>query len=167
LAELNKISESIVADICFKGILARVVAMHELFLTAHLSDDDVQRAIRILQGYCGMSPVTLVRRRMLFEGPRLRQQLKGIDPVFVSKQPQGKQLLWKSLHEQITRQAYIIALIFDINKDHFGQPEVSESQGVVDEPSKNQPWVTFPRSFESFILSTELSVLRVAYVSNF
>jgi mediator of RNA polymerase II transcription subunit 18 len=101
--------------------------MHELFLISHLSDDEVQRALRIFQGYCGMSPVTLLRRRMTFEGPRLKQ-LKGIEPTFIKDQERGKQHLWRSLHDQITRQSYVITLIFDINKDHFGQPEVSESR---------------------------------------
>lgn len=112
--------------------------MHELFLIAHLSDDDVQRALRIFQGYCGMSPVTLLRRRMTFEGPRLKQ-LKGIDPTVIQNQKRENQNLWKNLHTQITRQSYVITLIFDINKDHFGQPEVSESQGLVNELGKDQP----------------------------
>jgi mediator of RNA polymerase II transcription subunit 18 len=111
--------------------------MHELFLIAHLPDDEVQKALRIFQGYCGMSPVTLLRRRMTFEGPRLKQ-LKGIDPAFIQNL-KSKQHLWRSLHDQITRQSYVITLIFDINKDHFGQPEVSESQGLVNEPGKDQP----------------------------
>jgi mediator of RNA polymerase II transcription subunit 18 len=75
---------------------------------------------------------------MTFEGPHLKQ-LKGIEPTFIQNQKREKQHLWKSLHDQITRQSYVITLIFDINKDHFGQPEVSESQGLVNEPGKDQP----------------------------
>ena len=112
--------------------------MHELFLIAHLSDDDFQRALRIFQGYCGMSPVTLLRRRMIFEGPRLKH-FKGIDPTLILSQRRENQQLWKTLHEQIIRQSYFITLIFDINKDDFGQPSVPESQGLVNEPGKEQP----------------------------
>lgn len=111
--------------------------MHELFLSAHVPNDDVQRALRILQGYCGMSPVTLLRRRLIYEGPRLRQ-LRGIDPAFVTKQGPGKLPSWRSLHEQLIRQSYVITLVFDVNRDHFGQTVIDDSQGPLDDSIKGE-----------------------------
>ena len=95
--------------------------MHELFLTAQVSGDDLQRSLRILQGYCGMSPVSLLRRRLIWEGPKSRN-LKGIDPTFIKKQGL-KQQLWRNLHEQLIRQSYIITLVYDVDRSHFGQLE--------------------------------------------
>jgi mediator of RNA polymerase II transcription subunit 18 len=95
--------------------------MHELFLTAQVSGDDLQRSLRVLQGYCGMKPVSLLRRRLIWEGPKSRS-LKGIDPAFVKKQG-PKQPLWRSLHEQLIRQSYIITLVYDVDRSHFGQLE--------------------------------------------
>lgn len=95
-------------------------AMHELFLTAQLSNDDLQRALRILQGYCAMSPVNIVRRRITFEGPRTKNP-KGIDPAFIARQSPPKAPLWRGLSEQLTRQSYFLILIYDIDRDQFNQ----------------------------------------------
>ena len=96
--------------------------MHELFLTAQVSGDDLQRSLRVLQGYCGMSPIPLLRRRLIWDGPKSRS-LKGIDPAFIRVQVPQKQPLWRSLHEQLIRQSYIITLVYDVDRSHFGQLE--------------------------------------------
>jgi mediator of RNA polymerase II transcription subunit 18 len=74
-----------------------------------------------------MKPVTILRRRLLFEGPRTRTP-KGIDQAFISAQPQPKILLWRSLHEQISRQSYIITLIYDTKSEQFGSAEVNRGE---------------------------------------
>lgn len=66
-----------------------------------------------------MKPVTILRRRLLFEGPRTRTP-KGIDQAFISAQSQPKILLWRNLHEQISRQSYIVTLIYETKSDQFG-----------------------------------------------
>ncbi len=98
--------------------------MHELFLTSHVPNGDLDRADRILQGYCGMKPITVIRRRLLFEGPRMRNP-KGIDLALIASQPQHKIPLWRSLHEQLSRQSYVITLIYETSQDQFGQGETS------------------------------------------
>jgi mediator of RNA polymerase II transcription subunit 18, fungi type len=100
--------------------------MHELFLTAHVPNEDIDRSLRVLQGYCSMNPVSLLRRRLVWEGPRSRQ-LKGIDPAFIARQG-PKAPFWRSLHEQLTRQSYVITLIYDIDREQFGKGEVSSGQ---------------------------------------
>ncbi|KAE8453125.1 hypothetical protein EG329_012312 [Mollisiaceae sp. DMI_Dod_QoI] len=94
--------------------------MHELFLTTHIGNDDLQRALRILQGYCGMSPVNILRRRLTWEGPRTRTP-KGIDPAFITRQPPPKVGQWRGLSEQLARQSYVLTLIYDVDREQFGQ----------------------------------------------
>ncbi|KAN0108125.1 Mediator complex, subunit Med18 [Hyaloscypha variabilis] len=100
--------------------------MHELFLSTQVANEDLQRALRILQGYCGMKPVTFLRRRLIWEGPRMRNGLKGIDAGFLKRQSQP---IWRSLHEQLIRQSYIITLLYDVKREQFGE---GEKAGVQD-----------------------------------
>ena len=102
--------------------------MHELFLTASVSNEDLDRSLRILQGYCSMKPVFWLRRKLIWEGPRSRQ-LKGIDPAFITRQG-PKMAFWRSLHEQLTRQSYVITLIYDVDRDSFGKGEESIDPGT-------------------------------------
>ncbi|KAM0132832.1 hypothetical protein ACHAP3_005647 [Botrytis cinerea] len=96
--------------------------MHELFLSASVDSEDVSHSLRVLQGYCGMIPQHSIRRRLVFEGPRSRNNLKGLDPSFLKAQPPNKQFWWKSLNEQLIRQSYVLTLIYDVDKSQFGQP---------------------------------------------
>lgn len=96
--------------------------MHELFLSASVESEDVSRALRILQGYCGMIPQHLIRRRLVFEGPRSRNNLKGLDPSFLKQQPPNKQFWWKNLNDQLIRQSYVLTTIYDVDESQFGQP---------------------------------------------
>jgi mediator of RNA polymerase II transcription subunit 18 len=99
--------------------------MHELFLTTHLADGDVSKATCILQGYCEMPPVPILNRRLIFDVPRAIK-FKGIDPVFVSKQPPHKTHLWRALHEQLIRNLFIVTLLYPVTKDQFGTEESTE-----------------------------------------
>jgi mediator of RNA polymerase II transcription subunit 18, fungi type len=112
--------------------------MHELFLSTQVANDDIQRALRILQGYCGMKPVTLIRRRLMWEGPRTRN-LKGIDPTFISKQQPAKEPYWRSLHEQLIRQSYIVTLIYDVDRDQFGRAEITAGSDDEDISKNDEP----------------------------
>ncbi|KAF7866961.1 hypothetical protein EAF04_005801 [Stromatinia cepivora] len=96
--------------------------MHELFLSASVDSEDVSRALRVLQGYCGMIPQPFLRRRLVFEGPRSRTNLKGLDPSFLKKQPPNKHFWWKNLNDQLIRQSYVLTLIYDVDRSQFGQP---------------------------------------------
>lgn len=115
--------------------------MHELFLTTPISNDDVQRALRILQGYCGMSPVHILRRHLKWEGPRTRNP-KGIDPSFIQKQQQHKIPQWKALSEQLGRQSYVLNLIYDVDRDQFGQTSTQ-----TEETNDASQYVVFHSSF--------------------
>lgn len=79
-----------------------------------------------------MKPVTLLRRRLIWEGPRTRSSLKGIDPGLLQKQP------WKSLYDQLVRQSYVIALLYDIDRDQFGQSEKAADEDGEDCAKKDE-----------------------------
>lgn len=95
--------------------------MHELFLTAYISDDDRPRALQILQGYCAMSPTPILRRRLYWNGPLIHN--RGFDPAFVAAQGQ-KARFWSNLNDQLIRQAYTVLLIYDVTRDQFPKPDV-------------------------------------------
>jgi mediator of RNA polymerase II transcription subunit 18, fungi type len=108
--------------------------MHELFLSTQVANEDLQRALRILQGYCGMKPVTFLRRRLIWEGPRMRSGLKAVDPGLLKRQP-----LWKFLYDQLVRQSYVIALLYDVDRDQFGQSEKAADEDGEDGAKKDEP----------------------------
>lgn len=109
--------------------------MHELFLSTQVGNEDLQRSLRILQGYCGMKPVELLRRRLIWEGPRMRN-LKGIDPSFIQRQPHARVPFWQSLHEQLIRQSYIITLLYDVDRGQFGHTEKPTGEEGLDGATK-------------------------------
>ncbi|RDL37775.1 Uncharacterized protein BP5553_05208 [Venustampulla echinocandica] len=114
--------------------------MHELFLTAHIGNDALHRAVRILQGYCAMQPQHHLYRRLMFEGPKARTNLKGLDPAFIMSQPPAKINLWRGLHEQLLRQSYVITLIYEVDGKDFGKAPTEEpGQDVkLDDPARQR-----------------------------
>jgi len=75
-----------------------------------------------------MKPVSLLEWRLMWEGPRARTNLKGIDPSFVMRQPPLLIPLWRGLHEQLVRQSYILTLIYSVSRDNFGQAGANDSE---------------------------------------
>ena len=94
--------------------------MHELFLTAGITEFDRPRTLQILQGYCAMSPVPVLRRRLYWNGPLVNN--RGFDAMFLAAQGQ-KTRLWNTLHEQLIRQAYTVILFYDVDRDQFPKPD--------------------------------------------
>ncbi|QSZ31587.1 hypothetical protein DSL72_001154 [Monilinia vaccinii-corymbosi] len=155
--------------------------MHELFLSASVESEDVPRALRILQGYCGMIPQPFIRRRLIFEGPRSRNNLKGLDPSFLKQQPPSKQSWWKNLNDQLIRQSYILTLIYDVERSQFGQPakEVGSEEGrpgllPCDEVPGTLRWTDLPDPANAAIVNSrmfiaienEKSLCKLLQVSN-
>lgn len=94
--------------------------MHELFLSANVAFDDYSTALRILQGFCGANPDAILRRRLVWEGPKSRS-VKGANPASIARQNPQKLPLWKYLHEQLNRQPYRIMTTYDLKKTDFSQ----------------------------------------------
>lgn len=92
--------------------------MHEYFLTALVSPLNVDRALRILQGYSAQRPHASVVRRVILEGPRLKNT-KGIDQRWIQKQPSQKHPIWRALSDVLTKQAYLITLDYEVDASMF------------------------------------------------
>ena len=98
--------------------------MHELFLTSTIPNNDLPRAVKILQGYCAMKPQTSLSRRLIWEGPKQRNGLKGIPSEVMSnlgKQNPVKLPFWKSLHESLLRQSFVVSVVYEVEKGAFGE----------------------------------------------
>lgn len=109
--------------------------MQELFLSAYVANDQRVNSAQVLNGYCGMSPVYFLRRRLLWEGSRDRT-MGGIDSRFIAQQPPAKAQLWRGLHEQLVRQPYILTLLYDVKHSDFAVPALvgGENRPALDGP---------------------------------
>lgn len=74
-----------------------------------------------------MSPIHILRRHLKWEGPRTRTP-KGIDPGYIQKQHRDKVAQWKALSEQLGRQSYVLTLIYDVDRDQFGQTSTQSEE---------------------------------------
>ncbi len=107
--------------------------MHELFLTTHVLEDDFETTLRILQGYCAMSPTHVLTRKLTFEGPHTRTP-NPIDANFLKSQQAPKKALWKSLSDQLARQSYIINVLYEVPKESFGKGENGRQENTETPP---------------------------------
>lgn len=98
--------------------------MHELFLISECADEDVIKATQLLQGLCEMAPVAIINRRLLWDAPHVPKQ-KGFDQSFLVRQQPPRLYLWRSLQDQLVRQAYHLNLVYALSRDQFGTPESS------------------------------------------
>lgn len=75
-----------------------------------------------------MSPIPILNRRLVWDPPQPPRtgKPKGIDPAFILRQPPMKLPLWRSLHDQLIRQPYIITLLYGTTQDQFGRSDTSE-----------------------------------------
>ncbi|KAI9048710.1 hypothetical protein LZ554_007541 [Drepanopeziza brunnea f. sp. 'monogermtubi'] len=109
--------------------------MHELFVTTHVVNEDLDITLRILQGYCSSYPKHVFTRSLSFQGPLTRAP-KPIDPNLIKQQPPQKFVSWKSLSDQLSRQSYILNVSYEIDQDEFGRTEDSGDAQVSQEGSQ-------------------------------
>ncbi|KAH6874800.1 mediator complex, subunit Med18 [Thelonectria olida] len=95
--------------------------MYEVFLTAHVEDSDFSAACAILSGLSGMSPWESFHRNLLFQGP---PKPAGISNQSSIDKPIRKEvgLLWKDLHQNLTRQSFILQVRYEVLKDRYLDP---------------------------------------------
>jgi mediator of RNA polymerase II transcription subunit 18 len=105
--------------------------MHELFLCDIIPEGNMQQVMRILQGHCGMTPVSFIRREQLWEGPRNRNALKSLDQKFISAQVPEKATQWRNLSEALSRQTYMLTLSYEITRSKFGEAEGKDESELV------------------------------------
>ncbi|KAH6603787.1 mediator complex subunit med18 [Trichoderma cornu-damae] len=90
--------------------------MYELFLTAMVEDSDINTALAVLGGFCSMQPWESVSRVLYFQGP---PRPSGITNQRSLEKPMRKDsaLLWKELHQNLSRQSFVLQARYEIYKD--------------------------------------------------
>lgn len=96
--------------------------MYELFLTALVEDSDINTALAVLSGFCSMQPWESVSRVLYFQGP---PRPSGITNQRSFEKPMRKYsaLLWKELHQNLSRQSFVLQARYEILKDRDLGPQ--------------------------------------------
>lgn len=100
--------------------------MYQLLLTALVEDSDFSAACSVLGGLCGMSPWESVNRVLYFQGPPRPQgisNLSSIDKTSQSARSSGP--FWKELHQNLSRQSYVVQIRYDVLKDRDMGPSAT------------------------------------------
>ncbi|KAI5462045.1 mediator complex, subunit Med18 [Mariannaea sp. PMI_226] len=115
--------------------------MYEVFLTALVEDGDFGAACAVLSGLCGMSPWESFHRVLLFQGP---PRPVGISNQSSIDKPIRKEvgLLWKEIHQNLTRQSFILQVRYDILKDSDLGPNARSVD--LDSTPGTLRWTDFP-----------------------
>lgn len=96
--------------------------MYELFLTTFVDDADLPAARSVLAGLCGMPAWESLSRVLYFQGsPRP----SGISNQSSIDKPVRKEvgMLWKELHQSLSRQSYILQARYEVLKERDMGPE--------------------------------------------
>ncbi|KAL6692266.1 mediator complex, subunit Med18 [Trichoderma pleuroticola] len=143
--------------------------MYELFLTALVEDSDINTALAVLSGFCSMQPWESVSRVIYFQGP---SRPSGITNQRSFEKPIRKEaaLLWKELHQNLSRQSFVLQARYEIYKDRDLGPsaepvDLDTVPGILrwtdfPDPPRNQPILTQRKKVELWEQRKLLSVLR-------
>jgi mediator of RNA polymerase II transcription subunit 18 len=143
--------------------------MHEIFLTALIEDKDFGATCDVLGGLTNMDPWEAVQRVLYFQGP---SQPKGISNQASIEKPLRKDtgFLWNQLHQNLTRQSYILQTRYDVLKDRHMGPDASAmdldaTQGMLrwtdfPDPPRGQPLLTQRKKVELWEQKKLPSVMR-------
>ncbi|KJK83198.1 hypothetical protein H634G_01327 [Metarhizium anisopliae BRIP 53293] len=115
--------------------------MYELFLTALVEDKDFNAACAVLSGFCAMSPWETVNRVLYLQGP---SRPSGITNQSSIDKPLRKDLalLWKELHQSLSRQSCILQVRYEIVKDRDMGPSAAPMD--LDSMPGVLRWADFP-----------------------
>ncbi|KAH7261759.1 mediator complex, subunit Med18 [Fusarium tricinctum] len=143
--------------------------MHEIFLTALIEDKDFGATCDVLGGLTNMDAWEAVQRVLYFQGP---SQPKGISNQNSIEKPLRKDtgFLWNQLHQNLTRQSYILQTRYDVLKDRHMGPDASTmdldtTQGILrwtdfPDPPRGQPLLTQRKKVELWEQKKLPSVMR-------
>ncbi|KAJ6789784.1 hypothetical protein PWT90_02334 [Aphanocladium album] len=97
--------------------------MYEVFMTSIVEDAEFTSACSVLEGLCSMKPWESVVRVLYFQGPPrpvgLSNQTSIEKPIRKNVAP-----LWRELHQNLSRQSYMVQARYEILKDRdFGSEE--------------------------------------------
>lgn len=121
--------------------------MHEIFLDSVIPQEDLEKTVQVLQGYCNMAPVNLFRRKTYWQGPKTRNpQGLNLEHKVVKLAAPAKRILWRSLHEYLSKQSYIVTAIYNIDSEpHVGMDSESEENPKnLDELPGTLRWTDVP-----------------------
>ncbi|KAK2021267.1 hypothetical protein LX32DRAFT_699513 [Colletotrichum zoysiae] len=99
--------------------------MYELFLTTLVDDDDIQAACSVLGGLCAMPAWQSLHRVLYFKGPAKPGGISNQNSI-VKTPRKDIQMLWKDLHQQLSRQSYILQARYEVFKDKDFGPNAPE-----------------------------------------
>ncbi|CAD6500458.1 BgTH12-07635 [Blumeria graminis f. sp. triticale] len=121
--------------------------MHEVFLESIILQEDLEKTVQVLQGYCNMAPANLLRRKTYWQGPKIRNP-KGLnlEHDIVKLAAPAKKLLWKSLHEYLSKQSYVLTVTYNIDSEtHAGKDSEGDECPInLDELPGTLRWTDVP-----------------------
>ncbi|CVK92135.1 uncharacterized protein FMAN_07108 [Fusarium mangiferae] len=143
--------------------------MHEIFLTALIEDKDFTSACAVLGGLTNMDPWQSIQRVLYFQGP---QRPTGISNQSSIEKPirNNNGFLWKELHQNLTRQSFILQTRYDVLKDrdmgaNASPMDLDATQGILrwtdfPDPPRGQPLLTQRKKVELWDQKKLPSVMR-------
>ncbi|KAG4260285.1 hypothetical protein FPRO04_08833 [Fusarium proliferatum] len=143
--------------------------MHEIFLTALIEDKDFTSACAVLGGLTNMDPWQSIQRVLYFQGP---QRPTGISNQSSIEKPirNNNGFLWKELHQNLTRQSFILQTRYDVLKDrdmgaNSSPMDLDATQGILrwtdfPDPPRGQPLLTQRKKVELWDQKKLPSVMR-------
>jgi mediator of RNA polymerase II transcription subunit 18 len=143
--------------------------MHEIFLTALIEDKDFTSACAVLGGLTNMDPWESIQRVLYFQGP---QRPMGISNQSSIEKPirNNTGFLWKELHQNLTRQSFILQTRYDVLKDrdmgaNASPMDLDATQGILrwtdfPDPPRGQPLLTQRKKVELWDQKKLPSIMR-------
>ncbi|EEY16848.1 conserved hypothetical protein [Verticillium alfalfae VaMs.102] len=114
--------------------------MYEVFLSTIVADEDIKATCSILAGLCAMPPWESLHRVLYFKGPSRPNGISNQNSI-VKSQRKDVPGLWKDLHQQLSRQSYVIQARYEVFKDKdFG----TETPADFDARAGVLRWTDFP-----------------------
>jgi mediator of RNA polymerase II transcription subunit 18 len=143
--------------------------MYELSLTALVEDSDFAAACAVLSGVCAMPPWETRNRVLYFQGP---PRASGISNQSSFEKPIRKEvaILWKELHQNLSRQSFVMQARYDILKDRDMGPaaapmDLDAAPGILrwadfPDPPHGRPMITQRKKVELWDQRKLPSIMR-------
>lgn len=147
--------------------------MYEVFLTAFVEDSDFAPACSVLGGLCSMKPWESISRVLYFQGPPRPTGLSNQSSI---EKPIRKNIapLWKELHQNLSRQSFIVQGRYDLIKDRDMGPsakpiDLNTTAGVLrwadfPDPPRGEPLLTQRKMVE---LWEQRNIPSILYDNNY
>jgi mediator of RNA polymerase II transcription subunit 18 len=118
--------------------------MYELFLTALIEEGDLQAALSILTGICGMQSWHSIQRVLYFQCASATGRPTGFQNYKSLDKPLRRDTEWflKELNAALSRQSFIMQARYDVVKDRDMGPNAKEMD--FDAMSGILRWTEFP-----------------------